>query len=50
VPAATDRRQIGQLVDPEKRCSRDVRLQVRLPSGLDPIERVAAVDELVPDQ
>jgi hypothetical protein len=50
MPAATGEREIGQLVDPEERRSRDVLLQIRLASGLDAVERVAAVDELVSDQ
>jgi len=50
MPPATGQRQIGQLVDPEERRSREVLVPVRLPPRLDTIERVAAVDELVPDQ
>ena len=42
--------QIRQLVDPEERRSRNVLLQICLTPGLDSIERVAAVDELVADQ
>jgi hypothetical protein len=50
MPAAALGGQIGQLVDPEERRSRDVLLQICLPSSVDAIERVAAVDELVVDQ
>jgi hypothetical protein len=50
MPAAALGGQIGQLVDPEERCSRDVLLQICLPPSVDAIERVAAVDELVVDQ
>jgi hypothetical protein len=50
MPAPTLRAQIGQLVDPEERRSRDVLLQICLPPSVGAIERVAAVDELVPDQ
>jgi hypothetical protein len=42
--------QIGQLVDPEERGSRNMLLEIGLSPGLDAIERVAAVDELVADQ
>jgi hypothetical protein len=42
--------QVRQRVDPEKRRPRNVLLQICLTPDLDPIERVAAVDELVADQ
>jgi hypothetical protein len=42
--------QVRQLVDPEEGRARDVLPEVPLPPGFVPIERVAAVDELVPDQ
>ena len=42
--------QIGELVDAEERCPRYVLLEIRLPPGLDAIERVAAVDEPVANQ
>jgi hypothetical protein len=42
--------QIGQLVDPDERRSRNVLFQIGLPPGLDAIERVGAVDELIADQ
>jgi hypothetical protein len=39
--------EVGEVVDAEERRTRDVGLEVRLPPGLDPIERVRAVDEQV---
>jgi hypothetical protein len=42
--------QIGELVDSEKRRPWDVLPEVSLVPGLDPVERVAAVDEPVLDQ
>jgi hypothetical protein len=42
--------QIRQLVDPEEGRAWHVLVEIRLASGLDAVERVAAVDELVPDQ
>jgi len=42
--------QIREVVDPEEGRARNVLLKVRLASGLNPVERVAAVDELVADQ
>jgi hypothetical protein len=50
MPPPPLRRQVGELVDPEERRSRNVLGQVRLSPGLDAIERVGAVDELVTDQ
>jgi hypothetical protein len=50
MPTAAGHGEIRQLVDPEERRARDVLLEVRLPSRLDAVERVTAVDELVPDQ
>ena len=50
MPATAFNGQIRELVDPEERRSWNVLLQIRLPPGVDPIERVAAVDEPVPDQ
>jgi len=50
MPPPPLRGQIGELVDPEERRSRNVLGQVRLSPGLDAIERVGAVDELVTDQ
>jgi hypothetical protein len=45
-PLALDR-QVGELVDPEKRRAGDVRLEIRLPPCLDASEVVPAVDEAV---
>jgi hypothetical protein len=42
--------QIGELVDPEERGARNVLAEIRLVPGLDAVERIAAVDELVSDQ
>jgi hypothetical protein len=50
VAALTLDGEIGQLVDAEERRARDVSLEIRLPPGLDAVERVAAVDEAVLDQ
>jgi hypothetical protein len=50
VAALTLDGEIGQLVDAEERPARDVSLEIRLPPGLDAVERVAAVDEAVLDQ
>jgi hypothetical protein len=41
------RGEVRQLVDPEERGARDVRLEVRLSPGLDARQVVAAVDEPV---
>jgi hypothetical protein len=43
-------REIGEGVDSEEDCSRNVRLEIRLPPGFDSVERVRAVDEAILDQ
>jgi hypothetical protein len=50
VPSTPLDPQIREIVDPEERRARNVLLQVRLAPGFNPVERVAAVDELVADQ
>jgi hypothetical protein len=45
-PPALDR-QVGELVDPEERRARDVRLEIRLAPRLDAREVVPAVDEAI---
>jgi hypothetical protein len=43
-------RQVGERVETEERCSRNVRFEVPLTAGLDAQQVVAAVDEPVLDQ
>jgi hypothetical protein len=42
--------EVGKLVDPDERRPWNVLRLVRLTARVDAVERVAAVDELVPDQ
>jgi hypothetical protein len=50
VPALPLDGQVGELIDPEERRTRNMLVEIGVAAGLDPLERVAAVDELVTDQ
>jgi hypothetical protein len=50
VPALALGGQVGEIGNAEERRTGNVLGEIRLEPGLDAFERVAAVDELVPDQ
>jgi hypothetical protein len=50
VPALPLDGQVGELIDPEERRTRNMLVEIGVAAGLDTFERVAAVDELVTDQ